>query len=239
MSDTTEATTTLDKLGKVVAEASFEPSFRSELLKSPASTLKSNGVNLPTGSQVEVQSNTDTVRYIVLPATPVNVSTTEQQELTTAAADRGTSASDEAQAAIVIKALNDGALRSQLISDPKSTLEKAGVSLPSGVTTIKTLEATSALNYLVIAPKVTLTDAQKENAETEAAAAAQAHGLNNLAQIITAGSYAAGVAFAVAAGLKPKGPHADAGKTPIGTPIALEIIAAALLFVPATIPTSI
>ena len=239
MADTTEATTTLDKLGKVIVRASFESSFRSELLKSPASTLKSNGVNLPTGSQVEVQSNTDTVRYLVLPATPVTVSAAQQQELTAAASDRGTPASDEAQAAIVIKALNDGALRSQMISDPKSTLEKAGVSIPAGITTIKALEATSTLNYLVIAPAVTLTDAQKEEAAAEAESAAEAHGLTNLTKIITSGSYAAGLAFAVSASIKPKGPHSDAGTTPIETPIALEIIAAALLFVPTTMPARI
>jgi hypothetical protein len=236
MADTAEATTTLDKLVKVIVDASYEPSFRSELLKSPASTLKSNGVNIPTGSQVQVQSNTDTVRYIVLPATPVTVSTVQQQELATVASDRGTSGSDEAQAAIVIKALNEGTLRSQLISDPKSTLKKAGVSIPAGVTTIKTLEATSTSNYLVIAPAIALTDAQKEQAETEAASAAEAHGLTNLSKMITAGSYAAGLAFAASASFKPKGPNADIGTTAIDTPSALEITAAALLLVPATTP---
>ena len=233
MSSTTEATTKLDNLGKVIVRASFEPSFRSELLKSPASTLKSNSVNIPTGSQVQVESNTDTLRYLVLPATPVTVSSAEEQELSSAASGSA-SASQEAQADVVIKALNDGALRSQLLSDPKSVLQKAGAPIPSGIT-IKVLEATSTMNYLVIAPAVTITAAD----QAEAATAAEAHGLTNLAKIITAGSYAAGLAFAAGAGLKPKGPHADIGKKSIDTPIALEIAAAALLFVPTTVPAKI
>jgi hypothetical protein len=236
MADTTEATTTLDKLGQVIVKASFEPSFRSDLLKSPASMLKSNGIDIPTGTQVQVQSNTDTVRYIVLPATSVTISTEEEQELTSLASSSGASSQQEAEVTIVVKALNDGSLRSQLISDPKSVLEKAGAPIPSGIT-IKVLEATSTLNYLVIAPAVTLSDAQKEEAEEEAAAEAEAHGLTNLAKFITAGSYAAGLGFAAAATFKPKGPHADMGTTAIDTPTALEIGAAALLFIPATVPT--
>jgi len=231
-------TTTLDKLAKVIVRASFEPSFRSDLLKSPASTLSSNGIGIPAGSQVQIQSNTDTVRYIVLPATPVTISTTEQQQLTSLESSSGASSQQVADVTLVVKALNDGSLRSQLISDPKSVLEKAGAPIPSGIT-IKVLEATSTLNYLVIAPAVTLTDAQKEEAEAEAGAEAEAHGLTNLAQIITAGSYAAGVGFAAAAAFKPKGPHADIGTTAIDTPTALEITAAALLFVPTTMPTKL
>src|SRR3989338_2981991 len=59
----------------------------------------------------------------------------------------------------------------------------------------------------------------------------------SLAKLITAGSYMAGLAFAVGAIMKFK-QHKDAPtQIPIGTPIAMLFIAAALMFLP-TVYTS-
>lgn len=54
----------------------------------------------------------------------------------------------------------------------------------------------------------------------------------NLAKLITAGSFIAGLAFAVGAIMKFKQHKDNPTQIPIGTPIALVFIAAALLFLP-------
>ncbi len=54
----------------------------------------------------------------------------------------------------------------------------------------------------------------------------------DLAKLITAGSYIAGMGFAVGAILKFKAHKDNPTQIPIGTPIALIFIAAALIFLP-------
>lgn len=54
----------------------------------------------------------------------------------------------------------------------------------------------------------------------------------NIAKLITAGSYLAGLAFAIGAIMKFKQHKDNPTQVPIGTPIALLFIAAALLFLP-------
>ena len=54
----------------------------------------------------------------------------------------------------------------------------------------------------------------------------------NLAKLITAGSYIAGLGFAMAAILKFKAHKDNPTQIPVGTPIALLFIAVALLFLP-------
>lgn len=53
-----------------------------------------------------------------------------------------------------------------------------------------------------------------------------------LAKLITAGSYLAGLGFAIGAILKFKAHKDNPTQIPVGTPIALVFIAAALLFLP-------
>ena len=54
----------------------------------------------------------------------------------------------------------------------------------------------------------------------------------NVAKLITAGSYIAGLGFAVGAIIKFKAHKDNAAQVPIGQPIGLVFIAAALLFLP-------
>ena len=53
-----------------------------------------------------------------------------------------------------------------------------------------------------------------------------------LAKLITAGSYVAGLAFSIGAIMKFKQHKDNPAQIPIGTPVALVFIAAALLFLP-------
>ena len=60
--------------------------------------------------------------------------------------------------------------------------------------------------------------------------------LPNIASLISAGAYVAGMGFAVGALLKFKQHKDNPTQIPIGTPIALLFIAAALIFIPALFP---
>lgn len=56
--------------------------------------------------------------------------------------------------------------------------------------------------------------------------------IGQLAQLATAGAYVAGFGFAIAAILKFKAHKDNPTQIPVGTPIALLLIAVALIFVP-------
>lgn len=62
--------------------------------------------------------------------------------------------------------------------------------------------------------------------------------LGSIAQLITAASYVAGMAFGVGAIVKFKAHKDNPTQIPIGTPIALLFVAAALLFIPSVFKTS-
>tara|TARA_Y100001956_G_scaffold9950_1_gene8768 strand:- start:2568 stop:2966 length:399 start_codon:yes stop_codon:yes gene_type:complete len=60
----------------------------------------------------------------------------------------------------------------------------------------------------------------------------------SLTKLITAGSYLAGMAFSIGAVMKFKQHKDNPTQVPIGTPIALVFIAAALLFLPSVLGVS-
>lgn len=62
--------------------------------------------------------------------------------------------------------------------------------------------------------------------------------LANIAKLITAASYVAGMAFAVGAIVKFKAHKDNPTQIPIGTPIALLFVGAALIFAPAVFKVS-
>jgi intracellular multiplication protein IcmD len=62
--------------------------------------------------------------------------------------------------------------------------------------------------------------------------------LTGLAKLITAGSYVAGLGFGVASVVKFKGHKDNPTQVPIGMPIALLFVAAALIFIPSVYTSS-
>lgn len=60
----------------------------------------------------------------------------------------------------------------------------------------------------------------------------------NIAKLVTAGSYVAGMAFAVGAIVKFKAHKDNPTQIPIGTPIALLFVGAALIFMPTVFKVS-
>lgn len=62
--------------------------------------------------------------------------------------------------------------------------------------------------------------------------------LGNVAKLVTAASYVAGMAFAVAAIVKFKAHKDNPTQIPIGMPIALLFVGAALIFIPSVFKTT-
>jgi intracellular multiplication protein IcmD len=60
----------------------------------------------------------------------------------------------------------------------------------------------------------------------------------NIGKLITAGSYLAGLGFSIGAIMKFKQHKDNPSQTPVGTPIALVFISAALLFLPSVLAST-
>ena len=75
-------------------------------------------------------------------------------------------------------------------------------------------------------------EAVAANATIGSMASSITQSFKNIAKLITAGSYLAGLGFSVGAIMKFKQHKDNPTQIPIGTPIALVFIAAALLFLP-------
>src|SRR3990167_10094628 len=71
------------------------------------------------------------------------------------------------------------------------------------------------------------------------AVAGQAVGsMANIARLVTAGAYVAGMAFAIGGIVKFKAHKDNPTQVPIGTPIALIFVGAALIFIPSVFQTA-
>ena len=60
------------RVGRIIAKAWSDESFKKRLLTDPAPLLKAEGVELPAGMQVRVVENTSTVFHLVLPPRPAS-----------------------------------------------------------------------------------------------------------------------------------------------------------------------
>ena len=59
-----------EKFRRVIEKAWADSQFRKRLISDPANTLKSEGIEPPTGVDIEVIQSTPKKRYFVLPPTP-------------------------------------------------------------------------------------------------------------------------------------------------------------------------
>lgn len=216
--------TTIEQMAQVVDRAATDPAYRQQLTSAPADTLRSAGIDIPAGAAVTVLENTDTLRHFVLPSRPADVS---DSDLASSSAGSGGADSLAAYAQLVAATWKDGDLRSRLIADPAAVMAEYGITLPAGIEA-RAVDAADGSLYLVLPSLAT--------AATTSSAGSMASSIegsfSNLSKIITAGSYLAGLGFSIGAIIKFKQHKDNPTQTPIGTPIALVFIAAALLFLP-------
>lgn len=59
-----------EKIGNIIARCWKDPSFKQKLLADPMETLKSEGIEVPSGLSVNVVENTDKIFNLVLPRNP-------------------------------------------------------------------------------------------------------------------------------------------------------------------------
>ena len=233
MTDTTDAAAaaaTINQLAPLIARATTDPAFRSSLLSAPAATLASAGAAIPAGASLRVVENGATPGYLIVPATPSEIPDDVQQQLKSLAASTAAPTSPlDAYAKLIIDAWQDGQLMSALLSNPAAALAQAGIALPAGVS-VHSLEATDSQLYMTVPASAS------DNATSSTTLGEMAESITssftNLSKLITAGSYIAGLAFSIGAIMKFKQHKDNPTQIPVGTPIALIFIAAALLFLP-------
>lgn len=224
------STVTVDQLSSVVNQAATDPAFRAELLANPSATLQSAGISIPAGATVKIVEDTQSLRYAIVSARPDDISDADLATATSESiANDGSVAGNIAvYAQLVAKSWTDSSLRSSLLSDPASTLSAHGISVPSGVE-VKAIES-SANDLVLSVPPAATSGSSEPNVGTVAENIEDS--FTNLTKLITAGSYLAGLGFSIGAITKFKQHKDNPTQVPIGTPIALVFIAAALLFLP-------
>ncbi|MBV8547326.1 MAG: nitrile hydratase subunit alpha [Acidobacteria bacterium] len=224
-----EATTTMDQVAKVITKAATDPAFRNQLLTSAATALQSQGITVPAGTSLQVLENSGTLVNLVIPAKPANLSGDAAQEVTSLASSNAAPTSTlDAYAKLVIDSWQDADLKQRLFSDPAAVLTERGFPIPPGLN-VRALEATSTNSFVVLPAAQTTSTAGLTIGEVASSITAS---FSNLSKLITAGSYLAGLAFSIGAIMKFKQHKDNPTQVPIGTPIALVFIAAALLFLP-------
>lgn len=119
------------------------------------------------------------------------------------------------------------------LCDPNGTAD-ATTTLTNSGGTVQTSTVTSGGSCTTSA--IVTTAGSTRHADAEAETNVPSYG--NIASLITAGSYVAGFGFALGAILKFKQHKDNPTQIPVGTPIALVFIAAALLFLPTLLPAT-
>jgi intracellular multiplication protein IcmD len=229
MSTSSDATATMEQVANVISRAVSDPAFRNQLMTSAAAALQSQGIILPAGTSLQVLENSSTVANLVIPAKPASLSGDAAQEVTSLAGSSAapTSALD-AYAKLVIDSWQNADLKQRLMSDPDAVLAERGFTLPPGLK-VRVVEATNATSYVVLPSAQASSSPGLTIGEVASSITAS---MSSIAKLITAGSYLAGLAFSISAIMKFKQHKDNPTQIPIGTPIALVFIAAALLFLP-------
>ena len=144
--------TTIAQVAEVVGRAASDAAFRQQLLDSPAATLKSAGIDVPSGVQIEVLENTSSLVTLVLPPRPDGVSDADLQQTGPTHTGGSSAASNlNAWGNLVMNAWVDSDLKSRLKKDPLSVLSERGISMPSGVK-VKVVESSAGVSYLILPP---------------------------------------------------------------------------------------
>lgn len=227
----TMSTVTIDQLSSVVEQAVIDPAFRAQLLAEPSATLESAGIAIPAGASVKVVEAAQNVRYVVVPSRPDGISDADLATATAESLPKDGSVQDDiaAYSQLVAASWTDGALRSSLLSQPAATLSAHGISVPDGVE-VQAIDWSPQNLVLVVPPAATASAASTTSVGDIAASITTS--FTNLTKLITAGSYLAGLGFSIGAVMKFKQHKDNPTQVPIGTPVALVFIAAALLFLP-------
>lgn len=231
MTTTPDVTDSISQVGSVIGSTATDAALRSTFLQSPAAALQSAGIAIPEGMTVEAVENSDTVRNLVVFASG-EMSADDQQQLAAMLSQASAPASDlDGWAKLVLDSWNDSALQAQLQTDPAAAFAERGIALPSGVS-LQTLTASDSVAYAIVPPSAAASSTDSSGTTIGDMAESITESFTNLTKLITAGSYLAGLAVSIGAIMKFKQHKDNPTQIPIGTPIALVFIAAALLFLP-------
>lgn len=232
------STTTIAQLAAVVDRAATDPAFRQELLSDPEATLEAAGVSIPPSTEVRVAENSANLANLVLPARPSGVSDADLQQSDSTSSTASDAEKLAAYAKLVIQSWTDGDLKADLLQDPVATLKAHGITIPASLQ-VRVLEAAQNVAYLVVPPATTATSTTPMYPAGQPMLLANGGvmyeqvttSFTNVAALITASSYLAGSAYAVAQieQFKMASGHTNPTEVPISTPMALLYVATALV----------
>ena len=224
MPTVTDPSAAIASLTTVIQKAASNPAYRKALITSTKATLESAGITIPAGLEVKVVENSDKIRNMVTIAKSSLTSDDLQQLKTMVSSASVPKTAIESYAKLLVDSLTDPAVEKQLATDAKAALTKYGISIPSGVS-INQLASSGATGYLAIPSGST---GEVANVTSSL----------NVTKLITAGSYVAGLGFAIGSIFKFKQHKDNPTQIPIGTPIALVLVSAAELFLPSLATSS-
>jgi len=233
MSTTLQLSSSDTALLQVVSKASSDPAYRQQLIASPAATLQAAGVEIPAGMTVQVVQNTATTANLLLASRPAGLTDAEINQAAASPIDTASpAASLEAWTSLTMQTWTDSALKAQLLANPAQVLAAHNVTVPAGMQA-KILEVTAQQSYVVLPPAGGASAVDiGEVADTVTT------NMANLTKLITASSYIAGLAFSLGSIFKFKQHKDNPTQVPLGTPVALIVVAAALLFLPTILSTA-
>ena len=224
---TTDLTTSLAQVGAAISQAATDPAFRNAVLQSGSAALASAGIPIPQGMTIKTVENSDAVRHFVT-FDKGEMSAEDQQELASMLSEvTSIQSSADAWAKIVLDSWKDPALHAKVEADPGAVLAQYGYALPAGVTA-QIAHASATASYMVLPPSASAANGVTIGDMAESITSS----FDNLTKLITAGSYLAGLAFSIGSIMKFKQHKDNPTQNPIGTPVSMIFVAAALLFMP-------
>jgi intracellular multiplication protein IcmD len=240
---TSAAETTIAQLVPVLKRAKHDAAFRQLLLNTPEAMLQASGIAIPHGMKIQAVEDTANHVNLVVPSRMADI-TDDDLKTVSASTGTGSSVTDRlvALSNLFAKTWTDSNLRTKLLQDPGAVLAERGINVGSGVK-VRAHQATDAVSYLIV-PSISTNNSSAVAASSLTSAdvgdIAQyiTSNFSNVARLITAGSYLAGLGFAIGSVMKFKQHKDNPTQIPIGTPIALVFIAAALLFLPSILSVS-
>jgi intracellular multiplication protein IcmD len=231
MSTTLQLSPSDTALLQVVSNASSDPAYRQQLIASPAATLQAAGVEIPAGMTVQVVQNTATTANLLLASRPAGLTDAEIEQAAASPIDTASpAASLEEWTSLTMQTWTDSALKAQLLANPAQVLAAHNVTVPAGMQA-KVLEVTAQQSYVVL-PPASNASASASAVDIGEIATTVTTNMTNLTKLITGSSYIAGLAFSLGSIFKFKQHKDNPTQVPLGTPVALIVVAAALLFLP-------
>jgi len=143
-------------VGKLIAKAWREPSFKAALIADPVAVAQAEGIDVPADLTFTVLENTDKHFHLILPAAPsdgLSDETLESLAVATPSAKMYPLRRHEV-GKLMAKAWRDQAFKAALFASPVAAIQAEGIVVPEGMT-LTLAENTNNHVHLILPPAPT------------------------------------------------------------------------------------